>query len=84
MDIQRLSVSFLGKAFCANCMTGGTKAEQFARCRPGQWQPMLGAENVQVTERQQLGAVSRKAALHLLSLLANKQPQSKHKYEHIH
>jgi hypothetical protein len=45
---------------------------------------MLGAENVQVTQCQQLGAVSRKAALHLLSLLSKKQPQSKHKYEHIH
>ena len=49
---------------------------------------MRGAENVQVTKRQQLGAVSRKAALlpsgRLLSLLANKQPQSKHKYEHIY
>ena len=52
--------------------------------RPGQWQPMLGAENLQVTRWQELGAVSRKAALHLLSLLANEQPQSKHKYDHIH
>jgi hypothetical protein len=51
---------------------------------PGQWQPMLGAEKVQVTRWQQLGAVSRKAALHLLNLLPNKQPQSKDKYDHTH
>jgi osmotically-inducible protein OsmY len=36
---------------------------------PGQWQSLLVAENVQVTRWQQLGAVSGKAALHLLSLL---------------
>ena len=36
----------------------------------GRWQQMRGAENVQVTKRQQLGAALRKAALHLLRLLA--------------
>ena len=36
----------------------------------GQWQQMRGAANMQVTKRQQLGTVSRKAARHLLSLLA--------------
>jgi hypothetical protein len=51
---------------------------------PGRWQQMRGAENVQVTNGQQLGAVLGRTALHLLSLLANKQPQSKHKYEHIY
>ena len=34
------------------------------------WQQRRGAENVQVTIRQHLGAVSRNAALHLLSLQA--------------
>jgi hypothetical protein len=37
----------------------------------GQWPKMRGAANVQVTERQQLGTVCRKAALNLLSPVRN-------------
>ena len=34
--VQRFVCAFPSDAFCANCMTGGTKAEQFARyCQTG-------------------------------------------------
>jgi hyperosmotically inducible periplasmic protein len=52
MDVKGLHVRYLSDAFCANCMTGGTKAEQFARYRRAGGQPLRGAENVQVTQRQ--------------------------------
>jgi hypothetical protein len=30
-DVEGSSMAFLSDAFCANCMTGGIKTEQFAR-----------------------------------------------------
>ena len=84
MDVKGSCVGFLSDGVLCKLHDGRHESRAICTMPSDRWQQMRGAENVQVTKRQQLGAVLGKAALHLLRLLANKQSQSKHKYEHIY